>query len=204
MNYSWLEPGRYTVDAEGRAIKTESRHGNRGFVIEGTALHYNQVIFHDGKFQCIVPCAFDVGLKYEKKPVQFWIEHNQTLRLKDCKLELHSTDTELNFRLHLDDSKLANHARALVHSKAYTELSIGLHSGSSVMREVDGKPVKFILQAVLKEISLCPTGVVKKTHAQISDLKQCGSLREDCESKKFKADNSFVELQRALKRLEHS
>jgi HK97 family phage prohead protease len=158
--YLGLEAGRYIVNKAGVPILQKSPT-NRGFVIEGIALHFNQVIFHDEQFQCICPSSFDVGLKYED-PVQFWLDHDKSLRLTNCKLELHPTETELNFRLHLDDSEIAGHARDLVASTAYTEMSVGWHSGSSVTREVDGRPVKFTLQAVLKEISLCPSGVVKK------------------------------------------
>jgi HK97 family phage prohead protease len=203
LEYGGIVEKGFRVD--GRPVETsrKARRSNRGKVIEGVALHFNQVAFHDEQFQCICPSAFDVGLKYEN-PVQFWLGHDDSLRLKNCKLELHATETELNFRLHLDDSEIAGHAHDLVESKAYTEMSVGWHSGSSVMREVDGKPVKFILRAVLQEISLCPSGVVKKTHAQISELKNCRSLREDVESKKFSSDNSFVELQRALTRLENT
>jgi HK97 family phage prohead protease len=198
-SYFGLEPGRYKIDRDGNAIKQEPR-SNRGYVIEGVALHFNQVIYHDEQFQCICPSAFDVGLKHEKD-VEAWLDHDESLHLKNCKLELHSTETELAFRIHLDDSEIANHAHDLVKSKLYTEVSVGWHSGKSVMRDVDGKPVKFILMAVLKEVSLCPSGIVKRTHAQVSKLKDCRSLRDDVESKKFISDNSFAELQRVIGKL---
>jgi HK97 family phage prohead protease len=200
MIYGHLPAGRYLVGDDGVPVKYKSRT-NRGYVVEGVALHFNQVIYHDEQFQCICPSAFDIGLKY-KNPVQAWLDHDESLYLKNCKLELYPTDTELNFRIHLDDSEIASHAHDLVESKLYTEVSVGWHSGTSVMREVDGKLVKFTLMAVLKEISLCPSGVVKRTHAQVSELKNCRSLREDVESKKFMSDNTFSELQRALTRLE--
>jgi HK97 family phage prohead protease len=185
-----------------KATQTKASRSNLGLVIEGVALHYNQVIYHDLRFQCICPTAFDVGLKYES-PVQFWIGHNEKLHLKNCKLELHSTETELNFRLHLDDSEIAFHARDLVESKAYTEVSIGYHSSSYIDRKIGDKTVKFIVRAILGETSLVPAGKCKVTHAQISELHNCRSLRDDVESKKFSSDNKFAELRRTLNRLEN-
>lgn len=197
---SRLEYGvRYVVNSDGVPIKQKSR--NKDFVIEGVACHYGQIIFHDEQFQCICATAFDVALKHEK-PVQFWISHDESLHLENCKLELHSTKTELSFRLTLDDSELASHARDLVESKLYNEMSVGWNSGTSTIKEVDGRPVKFILRAVLEEISLVPTGVVKRTHAQISELKSCRSLRQDVESKKFGSDNTWAELSRKLQKWE--
>ena len=115
-------------------------------------------------------------------------------------LELHSDDFGLHFRLRLDESNLAGHARALVESKAYTEMSVAYEIGKAVTKEIDGTEVLFILQARLEEVSLVPSGAVKSTHAMINDIDNCGSLANDCKSMKFQYDNSYVELQRALQR----
>jgi hypothetical protein len=119
-----------------------------------------------------------------------------------CKVELHSTETELNFRAHLDDSELAFIARDLVACGSRTEVSLGWHSSKTVTRDIGGTDVTFILMGTLTEISLVPSGAIKTTHTQVSELKNCRSLTED--SLRFKSDNSFTQLRRALKRLEEN
>jgi HK97 family phage prohead protease len=170
-------------------------------VIEGTATKYNSVLFHDGKFKVVAPGAFDLSMKYDV-PVEFWMDHDRFLKLGDTRnnLEIYSDDMGLHFRLRLDNTELSSHARALVESKAYTECSIGYDQGRTEKREVAGQDVLFILQARLEEISLVPSGAVKATHAQISDVDNCRSLEHDCKSMKFRCDNSYAELQRALRR----
>jgi HK97 family phage prohead protease len=170
-------------------------------VIEGIATKYNSVLFHDGKFKVVTPGAFDLSMKYDA-PVEMWIDHDKSLRLGDARtnLDLYSDDFGLHFRLRLDNTELSSHARALVESKAYTQCSIGYDQGKTETREVEGHSVLYILQARLEEISVVPAGAVKATHAQVNDIENCRSLEHDCKSLKFLCDNSFAELQRALRR----
>jgi HK97 family phage prohead protease len=180
--------------------KAASRYETK--VIEGTATKYNSVLFHDGKLKVVAPGAFDRSMKYEA-PVEIWIDHNKTLKLGDTRrnLELISDEAGLHFRLRLDNTELSSHARALVESKAYTECSIGFDSGKTELREIEGHSVLYILQARLEEVSLVPAGAVKATHAQVNDIENCDSLEQDCKSMKFRYDNSFAVLQRALGRV---
>jgi HK97 family phage prohead protease len=188
---------RYVVNADGLPIKQTTRT-NRGWCVEGIVLKYFHVFEHEGDLISVAPGAFDISIR--DKPVEFWIEHDAKLRLVGCKLELHSTDDELMFRCHLDDSEIAGHVRDLVASGLYTEMSAGWHSSKTVTKNIDGKNVKFIVQGVLEEISLVPAGRVKTTHAQISELKNCDTLEKDC--LRFRSDNDFVALRRAFQKLE--
>jgi HK97 family phage prohead protease len=179
--------------------KAASRYETK--VIEGVASKYNSVLFHDGKWKAVAPGAFDRSLKYDA-PIEIWIDHDKTLKVGDTttNLELYSDDFGLHFRLRLDNTELSSHARALVESKAYTECSIGYDQGTTELREIGGYSILYILQARLEEVSLVPTGAVKATHAQVNDMEKCGSLEHDCKSMKFLCDNSYEELQRALRR----
>ena len=183
----------------------QRKAASRGKVIEGIATKYNSVLFHDGMFKVLMPGAFDICLKNDA-PVEMWLEHNESLRLGDTKtnLDLFSDDYGLHFRLRLDDSEISWHARSLVASKAYTECSIGYDRAKTGTREIDGKQVLFIYQARLEEVSLVQNGAVKTTHATVNDLDQCGSLADDCKSMKFRCDNAYVELERALRRLDRT
>jgi HK97 family phage prohead protease len=179
--------------------KAASRYETK--VIEGTATKHNSVLFHDGKFKVVAPGAFDLSMKYDV-PVEFWIDHDRSLKLGDTRtnLELYSDDFGLHFRLRLDNTELSSHARALVESKAYTECSVGFDSGKTELREIEGHSVLYILQARLEEVSLVPAGAVKATHAQVNDIENCRSLEHDCKSMKFRCDNSYASLHRALRR----
>jgi HK97 family phage prohead protease len=196
--YFGLEPGRYVVDRDGRPVLQKSRT-NRGLVVEGVASKYDKILFHDRlKYINIQPGAFDVSIKHEA--VECWLDHDKTLRLKGCRVELLSNDEALNFRVHLDDSEIAGQARELVECGLYSQVSLGWHSSKTITHDIGGTNVVFILQGTLTEISLVPAAAIKTTHAQVSELKGCKSLAED--SLRFKSDNSFMELRRSLKRLE--
>jgi HK97 family phage prohead protease len=200
-DYGHLAPGHYKVDRFGHVTKQETRT-LRGFVIEGVASKYDTILFHERlKYINIQPGAFDISMKYEA-PVECWLDHEKSLCLKGCRVELFSDEQALNFRVHLDDSEIAGHARDLVECGLYSQVSLGWHSSKKITRDIGGTNVVFILQGTLTEISLVPAGAIKTTHAQVSKLKDCRSLAEDCKSLKFRADNSYVELQRALSRLE--
>jgi len=188
---------RYVVNADGVPVKQKTRT-NKGWVVEGVVLKYFHVFEHDGELKSVAPDAFAISIR--EKPVGFWIEHDSKLALTGCRLVLFSTDDELMFRCHLDDSEIAGHVRDLVASGLYTEMSAGWHSSKTATKNIDGKNVKFIVQGVLEEISLVPAGRVKTTHAQISELRTCDTLERDC--LKFRSDNAFTELRRKLQKLE--
>jgi HK97 family phage prohead protease len=179
--------------------KAASRYETK--LIEGTGTKYNSVLFHDGKLKVVAPGAFDRSINDAK--VEMWIDHDRALKLGDTRsnLELFSDEFGLHFRLRLNNTELSSHAQALVESKAYTECSVGFDSGKTELREIDGHSVLYILQARLEEVSIVPAGAVKATHAQISDIENCESLERDCKSLRFRSDNAYAELQRALRRV---
>jgi HK97 family phage prohead protease len=196
-----LSPGRYIVNKAGVPILQKSR-SSLGFVIEGIASKFDTILYTESHgFINIQPDAFKISIKYD--PVECWVDHDEALCLKGCRVELHSTETELNFRLHLDDSELAGHARDLVSSGAYTQCSLGWHSSKHVTRVIGGSTeVKFLLAGTLTHIALVPSGAIPTTHCQVSELKNCGTLADDCKSHRFESDNAFTELRRAMRRLE--
>lgn len=198
--YFNLRPGaRYIVNKEGYAVEQKVRT-NRDFVIEGVGSKYDTILFHDRlKYICIVPGAFDVSLKYDA-PVECWLDHDPKLALTGCRVETFSDEQALKFRVHLDDSEIAGHARDLVSSGLYTQASLSWHSSKTVTRTIDGTDVTFILQGTLTHIALVPAGAITTTHVQVSKLNDCKSLAED--SLRFQSDNAFTELRRSLRRLE--
>jgi HK97 family phage prohead protease len=184
--YFGLEPGaRYVVDRNGNAVKKQPKT-NRGLVVEGVASKYDTILFHDRlKYINIQPGAFDVSLKYDA-PVECWLDHDKSLCLKDCRVELYSDEQALNFRVHLDDSELAFHARDLVDTGLYSQVSLGWHSSKTTTRNIGGTDITFILQGILTEISILPSAAIPTTHVQVSKLNDCKSLAEDCS--RFKSD----------------
>jgi HK97 family phage prohead protease len=202
------EPGTRYIFSDGKFVKQKpirestTRRSNRGFVIEGIGTKYNTIMYESsGRYIDIQPGAFDISLKYEA-PVKLRLDHDSKLAMPGCRVELFSDEEGLNFRVHLSDSEICNHARDLVESGLYSQCSLGWHSSKISKRDIGGTEVNFILAGTLTEVSLLPTGACPTTHCQVSELKNCRSLREDVESKKFRSDNSYVELQRALQRLD--
>jgi phage head maturation protease len=101
---SGLEYGaRYVVNADGVPIK-QTKRSNRGFVIQGEATRYNEILYHDtfgpGRFIEIQPDAFAISMKYEP-PVQLWLDHDFKLAMPGCRVELYSDERALSFRAHL-------------------------------------------------------------------------------------------------------
>jgi HK97 family phage prohead protease len=197
------------IFSDGEYVKQKSirefttRRSNRGLVIEGVASKFETNLYHDRLgFVNIMPGAFDISLKYPEAPIEAWLDHCPALALTDCKVELLSTETELNFRVHLSDSEICNQARDLVACGAYTQCSLGWNSSKTISRDICGTPVAFILQGTLTHIALVPAGAIKTTHCQVSELKNCGTLAEDCKSSRFKSENDFVAIRRAMQKLE--
>ena len=91
-----LPPGRYVVNTAGEPILQKSRT-NRGFVVEGVCSKYDTILYTESHgWINIQPDAFAISMKYEPA-VDCWIDHDEALCLTGCKVELHSTETELNF-----------------------------------------------------------------------------------------------------------
>src|SRR5450759_1530193 len=119
----------YHVGDDGIARKVQSRRSNKGIVVEGVVLKYFHVFQDIGEYKAVAPGAFEISIR--DRPVELWIEHDESLRLTGCKVELFSDDESLYFRCHLDDSELAKHARDLIQVGLYTEMSAGFHSSTT-------------------------------------------------------------------------
>jgi HK97 family phage prohead protease len=202
------EPDTRYIFSDGKFVKqtpirkSATRRSNRGFVIEGIGTKCNTIMYESsGRYINIQPGAFDISMKYEA-PVQLWLDHDSKLAMPGCRVELFSDEEGLNFRATLDDSELAGHARDLVESGLYTQVSLGWHSSKISKREIGGHEINFILAGTLTEVSLLPTGACPTTHCQVSRLADCGTLEHDCKSFRFKSDNDFVALRRAFQKLE--
>lgn len=194
------EPGERYIWADGVFVKQQSR-SNRGLCIEGVATKYNVMLQAvSGRFVNLQPGCFSVSLQYDSPEV--WLDHDSTLALKDCRVELYDGEEALNFRVHLNDSEICNQTRALVESGIYNQVSLGWNSSVVSKRVFDATEVSFVLAGSLTDVSLLPAAACATTHVQISELKNCRSLRDDVESKKFAVDNSWAELQRKLTALE--
>ena len=195
---------RYVVNADGVPVK-QTKRSNKGWVVEGEAIKYSTVILHDffgpSRFIEVQPGAFDISIKYEA-PVQLWLDHDKKLAMPGVRVELYSDERALSFRAHLDDSELAFHAHDLVKSGLYNQVSLGWDTSKTITRDVEGKQLVYIVQGILREVSLLPAGACASTHCQVSRLADCGTLAHDSKSLRFRSDNDFVALRRAFQKLE--
>lgn len=69
------------------------------------------------------------------------------------------------------------------------------------IREVNGEAVRFIKRGKLIECSAVFHGAVPKTHLIVRDAKTVGTFRDDCQLQ-FESDGAFVDLKRALQKLD--
>jgi HK97 family phage prohead protease len=202
------EPGvRYVVRADGAFVKYKSiresttQRSNKGFIIQGIATKYSSVLqTQSGRFVYIMPDAFKVSMRYDK--IEVWLDHQKSLSLKDCRVELFSDEESLNFRVHLLDSEICHHARALVECDSYSQCSVGFHSSVVSKRDVVGTEVSYVLRGTLTDVSLLSAGGCASTHCEVSRLADCNTLEDDCKRFRMKSDNDFIAIRRAFQKLE--
>ena len=188
MSYSWLPPGRYVVNADGRPVRTKSA---RKQVAEGWAVHYGvvHVNYQTGGREIFSKGCFD-GTIYD---CLFLRDHVLTEKVigeqSDSSLELHDSEQGLAVRLHLKTGDLER-------LEGRTELSMGYHVTDAAIRS-DG--VRVINKAIAIEVSAVYVGAVRQTFLQIRNQDDVGPLAQD--SKNWASEGACRGFLRALKTL---
>jgi hypothetical protein len=189
--YSWLPPGRYVVNAEGRPVRTKAA---RRQVADGWACAYNieHTNFKNGQREIFLPNCFSGSLT----GVEFRRDHILTeakmADQDDGDLELLDSDAGLAIRVHLSE-------RVLERLEGRRELSVGYCTMNSKIR-ADG--VKVIQKAALVEVSACDVAAVRQCFLEIRDADEVGPLATD--SKNFAYDGAGRGFLRELRNLKNT
>ncbi len=196
----YLDAG-FITSVDHRAIqqpvlrKAASRYESK--TVDGFSCLYNRPHMYKGNVEVFEPGCFNKTLS-SKKRVDFCVDHlDYSLGNTDDNLELVDTKDGLAFRLRIKseaDLNRLNGRNAM--SVKYTEDDVEV-------RKVADCDVRFIKSATLIECSAVFNGAVPKTHLIFRDAETTGRLRDDS-VRNFPSDGAFVELQRALKKLDAS
>jgi HK97 family phage prohead protease len=167
-------------------------------VIEGFACLYLKPHIHKGRIEVHERGCFNETLS-TKQRVDLCIDHDDSYSLgnTDDNLELIDTSKGLAFRLRV---KSQNDLDRL---QGRTAMSVKYGEKEFEVRKVNDEDVRFIKRGTLVECSAVFQGAIPKTHLIVSDAKSVGNFRDDCQWR-FATDNAFVDLKRALQRMDNS
>jgi phage head maturation protease len=188
--YSWLEPGHYSVNAEGRPIKTKSA---RRQVAEGWVCAYNveHTNFKTGQREIFLPSCF-TGSLTGLLLLRDHVLSEKALANQDDgdDLEVHDCEAGLAIRVHVKDGMLDR-------LEGRDQFSVGYHVLDSSVRS---DAVRLIKKAVLIEVSLVHVGAVRQTFMEIRDSEDVGPLEID--SKNWAYDGAGRGFLRELRKLQ--
>jgi HK97 family phage prohead protease len=176
-----------------------------GKVLHGLVCEYDVPLNLTSGYKIVWSGAFDESLKTGSL-VEAWIGHDSNMVFGDTRsnLILHSDSYGLWFRVHLRTDTISKHVLALVESKAFTEMSVGLSysEADAETRKIGGRDVTIVRKAILRECSLVAAGACLATNASLVDAKDCRPLFEDCKSLRMRVDNAADDFMRKLRRLQ--
>jgi HK97 family phage prohead protease len=185
--------GQYRAPSSSRA--TAFRYAPK--VIEGFACLYLKPHWYKDRVEVHERGCFNETLS-RKDRVFLCIDHDDSYSLgntDDGSLELIDAPKGLAFRLRVKSQD------DLDRLQGRTAMSVKYAESEYEVREVAGENVRFIKSGKLVECSAVFRGAVPQTHLIVSDAKSVGNFRDDCQWK-FANDNAFVDLKRALARLQ--
>jgi HK97 family phage prohead protease len=173
-----------------------------GFAIQGLVCAYDVPLNLQSGYKIVWQGAFDESLK-SGSIVEAWLQHNPALVWGDTRknLILHSDSYGLWYRCHLRTDTISKHVHALVESKAFTEMSVGLsyHHADAETRKIGGRDVTIIRKAILRECSLVEAGACLATNASIVEVAKVGPLFQ---TTTLKMDNAADDFLRKLRQLQ--
>jgi phage head maturation protease len=189
IDYSRLEPGRYRVTDDGRAIKMKSR--TKPQVLQGWCCHYGveHTNFKTGLREIFLPGVFAdslTGLLFLKDHA---LSEKAMATQDDGEIEVHDSEQGLAIRINVKDGMLDK-------LEGRDQFSVGYHVLESSIRS-DG--VRLIKKAVLIEVSSVDFGAVVQTYSQIRDSDDIGPLETD--SKNWAYTGASLAFTRALRKL---
>ena len=145
--------------------------------IQGLAFKFNELFVSDNEAFYATPGCFGSLVD-----VDFLIDHKgKSLANTEKDFLLHSGDEALVFRAYFFNEwfckQVSDHTDELT---SYFAVSTGFTITKATTIECDGIPVKIILEAKLRELSLLNTApVVDTSYARIVSDETCGSLADD-------------------------
>ncbi|MGX9574081.1 HK97 family phage prohead protease [Mesorhizobium sp. f-mel] len=149
-------------------------------VMRGIACAYNQVFERDGKLYAFVKGCFSESLK-RGDAINVQLEHEQTHIFGSTSSGLKFVDGDdfLAFDFDIPRTILGSILLSMVAGGSRTDVSVGTGTCTIEKRTFHGREVSLVVEAKLKEISLCSDGAVTHSHARIVDGANAMSLADE-------------------------
>lgn len=192
--------GGFITHVERRYVGNDRSDGSSK-TLQGYSTLYEKPLYADGKYQILMPNAFDAT--WGLKSVRLLLDHDasQCIGSTDDILELHCDEHGIAFRAHLPNTDLGRKALRLAEQKDYTGFSIGFAYLRKEVIELAGKSVTLIHEALLHELSFVPQGAVADAYGVLVKG-QRDTLANECKSGVLFREIPAINFVRALQKLE--
>jgi HK97 family phage prohead protease len=152
--------------------------------IEGLGITFNTVILNKkGETIVFEPGAFDKYIAGSARP-NFQLNHDPT-KVFGSNIELCLLNVGIAFRLPLTNKHYAATIVEMVQSRKQACISIGFTELKTRNEVLSGHLVKFIEEAEIREISLCPRGACKRAFARLINANNEPPLNESVNTDMF-------------------
>jgi HK97 family phage prohead protease len=166
--------------------------------IEGLAIETDEPIANQQGEIIVLPLtAFDAFIASGQRP-EFWLGHDKT-KVVGSGVELCAMNIGVAFRMELTNKQYAAAIKQMVESNRQDSISIGFTEIKVRNEVVHGHRVRFIDEALIREISLVSDGASKRAFARIIDANKEPPLSESASSVMFGIEYDLHNV-RALKK----
>ncbi len=182
------QAGVSTVKLSDRLSRQDGETGNHlGLAICGYATLWDREHFFEGRYETFAKGCFDEGLAAGLQ-VGFFLDHDKTQFMGSTldRLEVFSDDIGVAFKFWPDVSDRHQAALANVADGVRRECSVGSQTIRDTIVEFGGRTQRIIHSALLVDISIGKSAVVRGTYATLIDPNE-SSLEDDCKSGRLAA-----------------
>jgi phage head maturation protease len=199
INYDRLQPGRYVINDDGRAVRKSD--AGKELVLQGCCGDYEKPFPHGDRILILKADCFEAGLR-SGKDVSICIDHDESQCLgtmNEGRLQIYSGKESLVFRFLLPESPSCKFADLADDFESYVPVSLGFVTTKTDTTTVDGIEVTTVVAANLIEISiLSKPPAITSTYARVASWKTCSDLQQDYDNGRFRLLGSFVSLHRKI------
>jgi HK97 family phage prohead protease len=201
MEISGFGGGLLALDGhaiKGSQVVTGALAGMKKPALQGWAATYGTPHAYKGNTDIFAPGVFRDTLE-AKSVVRFQLDHDDDFIVADTsdRLELHSDEKGLGFRLTLNDNGLGE----MVKGRKFDAVSVAYAPIETKTYLVDGKPWRLIKKARLAEISLVRRGAVKQAFATLVDAADLQPLAMEMKGSTFGRESAYRNMMRLLEDL---
>ncbi len=202
-------PGRITavVGASRRAaapaLATKFAAARGDVFLAGYATKFGKPHVYKGRVEVFTRGCFARNLVAGAPAVMFLVGHKETelLGTSADRLELMQDEHGLPFRLLVPDTGLGREVKQAVAARTLSGMSVSYQVLAEETKAIDGTPVRFLHDVLLREISVCSKGAVDSAFATVLAADGAVPFEVEVKSGAILREGAFVMFMRSLDRL---